>query len=42
MNKENAINDGLLVANSVFGLSPSLPDVGLRAGALKSLGIWLK
>lgn len=42
MNKENVNNHGLLVANSVFGLSPPLPDVGFRAGALKRLGIWLK
>lgn len=42
MNKENVNKDGLSVANSVFGSSPSPPDVGFRAGALQSLGIWLK
>lgn len=42
MTKDNVNNDGLLAANSVFSCSPCLPDVGLRAGALKSLDIWLK
>lgn len=42
MNKENIHKDGLSVANSVFGSSPSMPDVGFRSGALESLGIWLK
>lgn len=33
---------GLLVANGVLCLSPSLPDVGCRAGASGEHGIWLK
>lgn len=42
MTKDNVNNDGLFMANSVFSRNPCLPDVGLRAGALKSLDIWLK